>query len=799
MMGKIWGISIFRRLSTKIIAGFVLIIAIFSVLGLLASHQISEMNSAARLAAGRSDALRELGEARLAAARQIQFHYELLLENRQDKITQFKNASAERDRALAGAQAHASTAQERQWFNQLAAAGTTFDANFLSGVVPAWQSGNMNTAIAKEKQDDGLLNQIESLSGQLESSFQDRYREAISIDNAAASRAQSYLIFASIIGLGLSILIAAAVVLKLNRPLRELKSASVAMIGGDLDRRVKISTRDELAEIGHSFNRLAQSIQHKIHQLTRLSDIALAVSSEIDWQRVVNIVLEKGMELTDSQAAAIVLCDDGLGKFTDSYTKGLSDNFVRNMQFRPGGLADEVLLGDEAVFSDDIGARHRLSRLARSEGIRAFICLPLKVRQHKLGVFYVYSREVEAYGHKELAILSILASQAAVAIQNAQLFERSREEAVTDGMTGLYNQRYFYSRLKEEIGRSARSRKPLSVVFCDLDKFKTFNDLNGHALGDQALKEAARIIIQSKRAIDVAARYGGEEFAIILPETDSSGAQIIAHRIRRRMAAFAFETKVRASAPLTVSIGVASYPGDAGHGHDLVDKADWAMYYGKRQGGNRVTLFHEESDEYGRVSLEDLVREELNLAAAQAMAVSVDERNIYDKRHAESVARLASGIALKMGLDDDEIHRVRVAGLLHDIGLVSVPEEIINKRGRLSPSEWLRIKEHPKIGEAILRHVASLQSFLPIVRHHHEHFDGCGYPDGLTSEKIPLGARILAVADAFQAMTTERPYRKALDTDQALRELQLGAGTQFDPDVVDAFIELLRPRQAKAS
>ena len=222
-------------------------------------------------------------------------------------------------------------------------------------------------------------------------------------------------------------------------------------------------------------------------------------------------------------------------------------------------------------------------------------------------------------------------------------------------------------------------------------------------------------------------------------------------------------------------------------------------YVFEYEGCNRVILYHEEQNEFGAMSLEDLVREELNLAAAQAMAATVDERNVYDKRHAESVAWLSSSIAMQLGLDEDEIHRVRVAGLLHDIGLVSVPDEIINKRGSLSATEWRRIKEHPEIGEMILKHIASLQSFLPIVRHHHEHFDGCGYPDGLATEKIPLGARIVAVADAFQAMTTERPYRNALNTSQALAELKLGAGTQFDPAVVDAFAELLKPMQAKAS
>ncbi|MDO8736634.1 MAG: diguanylate cyclase, partial [Thermoleophilia bacterium] len=598
---------------------------------------------------------------------------------------------------------------------------------------------------------------------------------------------------------GLSLIIALIAARRLSRPVRELNEASLAMTRGDLDRRVQVSTNDEIAELGGSFNLMADSVQHKIEQLTYLSDIALVVSSELDWERVVETVMDKGMELTDSQAAAISLFDEKRGEFTDTYTRGLSDAFVNKMQFRKGGLAEEVLVGDQAVFSDDIQSGHRLSKLARAEGIKAFICLPLKVRKKKLGVFYVYSKDFEIYGREELSVLSILSNQAAIAIQNAMMFEQSQEEAVTDGLTGLYNQRYFYSRLREEIDRAARNQKPLSVIFCDLDRFKSFNDVNGHGMGDQALKEVSRIITESKRAIDIAARYGGEEFALILPETDTSGAQIIAHRIRRRVAGFTFNAKSPNSSPLTTSIGVASYPEDANHANDLVDKSDWSMYYGKRQGGNRVTLFHEESADYGRVNLEDLVREELHLAAAQALAASVDERGSRDQRHAESVARLASVIAAEMRMDDEEIHQIRVAGLLHDIGLVTVPQEIINKRDHLSAEEWRRIKEHPEVGETILKHIASLEGFLPVVRHHHEHFDGAGYPDGLTKDQIPLGARILAVADAFQAMISERPYRRALTTDEALTELQMSAGTQFDPVVVDVFVSLFRTRQAKVS
>ncbi|MBE0429381.1 MAG: diguanylate cyclase [Thermoleophilia bacterium] len=607
----------------------------------------------------------------------------------------------------------------------------------------------------------------------------------------------AHLALAAAAGLALSLIIIGATVKRFCRPVNELKNASMAMTQGDLSRRVHIDTRDEIADLARTFNLMADSVQQKIRQLTSLSDIALAISSELDWERVVDIVMEKGMELTDSQAAAIALYDGQLRAFTETYTRGLSDAFVKRMQFRPGGLAEQVLLGDRVVFSDGVHASYKPSKLAHEEGISAFICLPLKVGKRRLGVFYVYSKTAETYGTDEHSVLSILSNQAAIAIQNAQIFKRTQEEAITDGLTGLYNQKYFYTRLNEEIERTCRSRKPLSLIFCDLDKFKAFNDLNGHGLGDRALKDVALIITGSKRSIDVAARYGGEEFAIILPETDSSGAQIIAHRIRRRVADFVFETKSRSGAPVTASIGVASYPDDAAQIKELIDKADWCMYYGKRQGGNRVTVFHEEEDGYSQFPLADLARNELSLDPLQTLAQTVDGLGSLCQRRAESVARLAAEIATGMGLSAEEVYRIRVAGLVHDIGLVSVPLEIMNKREHLTESEWEKIKAHPEVGTAIIQHIASLEGFLPAIRHHHEHYDGAGYPDGLARDRIPLAARIIAVADAYQAMICERPYRKTRSVSQAVRELERGSGSQFDPEVVCIFVNLMKEQEAR--
>ncbi len=781
------------------IAGFVAVMLLFAALGIIIFHEASGLEAASTEALARSQAVQQLQLAELAVADQIQAQYELVVDNDDGRVGAFAEAQARRRRALAQVADKAETQQEQELLGRLQAATERFDDTFFNKIVPAWRAGDYATALAEEKGTDELRKEAGTYSNLLAASFNNRNDRAGEQVASDAARLRYYFLLTAVIGIGLSMTITLVAARRLLRPVEELKAAAAAMVAGDLDRRVTVRTRDEIAELGSAFNHMADAMQHEIEQLSMLSDIALAISSELEWRKVINTVMEKGMELTGSQAAAVVLYDEERRAFTDTYTRGLSEDFVSRMQFRPGGLAEECLTGDGAVFSDDVAARHRLSKLARSEGIRAFICLPLKVGQRRLGVFYVYSKEVESFGHDELSVLTILSNQAAIAIQNARLYERSQEEAVTDGLTGLYNQRYFYSRLEEELERSSRSGQPVSVIFCDLDGFKGFNDINGHSLGDVALKDVAGIITESKRAVDIAARYGGEEFALILPETDSSGAQIIAHRIRRRIAGFSFEARGESSSMLTTSIGVAGSPADGKTASELVEKADWAMYFSKRQGGNRVTLFHEEADAYKHSTLEDMVREELHLAAVQAIAASVEKNNTYNRQHSESVARLASSIAAAMEMEDEEVHRIRVAGLLHDVGLVAVPAEIINKRGSLTDEEWRRVKQHPEVGETILKHIASLESFLPAVRHHHEHYDGAGYPDGLNGEEIPLGARIIAVADAFQAMTCDRPYREALSVEQALAELQVRAGTQFDPRVVEAFIDILKPPQAKAS
>lgn len=790
--------SLLGRLSTKMAIGFIGIVAIFTFLGVLILFQVGGARTSTGEAVRRFEAVSYLQDFTTALGAQTQAHYEFIFENREDRLADFREAQQRRQAALVGMRERVETEDDLRMLDELEAAAAAFDANFLNNMQSAWRAGNRDAVFAGEFVSDSLLKNIDNISARLAGDLYNQNQEVRRDVDTAVSEAGTQLLLASLIGIALSLIIAIMATRRLIRPVEELKETCRAWSAGDIERRVSITSGDEIAELGEFFNHMADSFQQKIGQLTRLSDIALAISSELDWDYVIDIVMQKGTELTDSQAAAIVLYDEEERKFTDVYTRGLSDNFVTNMSFRSGGLAEEALEGTApAVFSDDVGARHKLSKLCHEGGITAFMCLPLKVHQNKLGVFYVYSTEVAAYGQEEFSVLRILANQAATAIQNAWMFRLSQKEAVSDGLTGLYNQRYFYSRLKEEIDRSERNNKALSLIFADLDQFKSFNDMHGHALGDKALKEVAQIITESKRAIDVAARYGGEEFAIVLPETESSGAQIIAHRIRRRVAGLRFETKSEAGAHMTISIGVSSFPEDAGKSQDLVEKADWAMYYGKRQGGNRVTLFHEEASVYERVTLDDLVREDHHLSPVNAMTESIEKPGTYEQEHAESVARLAADIANEMKLDKNDIHRIRIAGLLHDIGLVSIPEDVINKRGSLNAEEWNIIRQHSESGESILEHVSSFKDFLPLVRHHHEHFDGAGYPDGLSKYSIPIGARVIAVADAYQAMVSERPYRRAFMLEEAVEKIKAGAGTQFDPNIVKVFLSLIGKQRTR--
>jgi diguanylate cyclase (GGDEF)-like protein/putative nucleotidyltransferase with HDIG domain len=354
----------------------------------------------------------------------------------------------------------------------------------------------------------------------------------------------------------------------------------------------------------------------------------------------------------------------------------------------------------------------------------------------------------------------------------------------TDPLTGLINRRAFEELLELELERALRAERPMSVVVGDIDAFRQVNEQHGHAAGDEALQSVARNALKWKRRIDVAARIAGEEFALLLPETDERGAFIVAERLRRATHRSFAET----TAGVKFSFGVATAPGHGTDAVGLLRAADQAVASAKGLGGDRTVIY---SDEVARaLDHGTQAGTELQLATVIALAEAIDIRDTGTGKHSHTVARYSELMARELGLDEDRIERVRLAGVLHDIGKIGISDRVLTKPGPLDQSEWKEMYTHPEIGARLLSRpeFADLREWILA---HHERPDGLGYPHGLKAGQTPLEARILAVADAYEAMTADRCYREALGEAAARAELEAGAGTQFEATVVAALLRAL--------
>jgi diguanylate cyclase (GGDEF)-like protein len=360
---------------------------------------------------------------------------------------------------------------------------------------------------------------------------------------------------------------------------------------------------------------------------------------------------------------------------------------------------------------------------------------------------------------------------------------RAMRLALTDPLTGLGNHRHFHERLQRELLRAEEEARPLTLCFVDIDDFKKINDRFGHPSGDRVLSQVGSRLRQGGEAF----RLGGDEFALLLADHDEAMALVAADSIVERIATVDFDH----IGTVTVSAGLATFPMQ-GHGRDeLIRLADSALYWAKEHGKNRVRLYRPEV-----VEISELKRlaagpdKAARYRAAASLAKAVDARDTYTGSHSERVGELAARVAMRLGLDAEQVELTRLAGSLHDLGKLAIPEEILRKPGTLADSERLVLERHPQIGFRMLDSLG-VDPVADLVLHHHERWDGAGYPDGLRGEQIPLGARIIFVTDAYDAMTSDRIYRPRRSSRAALAELERCAGTQFDPDIVAAFAEEL--------
>jgi diguanylate cyclase (GGDEF)-like protein len=393
---------------------------------------------------------------------------------------------------------------------------------------------------------------------------------------------------------------------------------------------------------------------------------------------------------------------------------------------------------------------------------------------------------------REVAVTAFALAAAAglVAMQRAnvnRLIWRLSDAAVTDELTGLLNRRGFHELFETELERARRSGQPLSLIVGDLDHFKALNDRFGHAAGDRALEQLSLILRTAKRRIDTAARIGGEEFAVILPDSDHHAAFILAERMRREVR----ETFLYEPYELTISLGVATFPMHGTDTEGLVAQADEALYAAKALGRDRSVVWGEDLDtDVLTATGVPSPRSDRHTATMRALAEVIDTREHGASPHSQAVGRYAAAIARELGLPADGVERVQFGGIVHDVGTIGVPDAVLRKPGWLDAEDWHEMRRHPEIGARILSG-AKMADVSEWVLAHHERPDGTGYPNGLAGTDIPVEARILAVADAYEAMTSDRAYRSALTADQARAELVRCAGTQFDRRVVEAFLRVL--------
>jgi len=431
---------------------------------------------------------------------------------------------------------------------------------------------------------------------------------------------------------------------------------------------------------------------------------------------------------------------------------------------------------------------------ALNEGAFAYLQKPLNPTELKLTI------------QKALQMQSLT-------FENHSLLKQLQDLSLIDPHTGLYNYRYLKRLLDKELSRSKRHAVPISLIMMDIDYFKSINDVYGHQYGDVILKSFGQFLLKFVRGSDVVVRYGGEEFVFLLLDTDKAGAMVFGRRLLEKINEKIFDENGN-KINLKISMGLACFPEDPRTDTDdgIIDAADRALALAKEEGGNRICAAQEdyqkgirpELDKGGPESVEKLKNKLSKMAqrishslleSIYAFSKTIEARDSSTGDHSKKLIVLATRMGQKLGLSPKEIEDLGHAAVLHDLGKVGISDRILHKKNKLSNGEYKEIQKHPQIGAEIIRPVHSLSGVIPIILYHHERYDGKGYCSGLKGDQIPMGARIVAVADVYQALVSDRPYRKAYSKQEALKIIKQGSGSQFDPQVVDAFIKIIKDLQ----
>lgn len=440
--------------------------------------------------------------------------------------------------------------------------------------------------------------------------------------------------------------------------------------------------------------------------------------------------------------------------------------------------------------------------------------LPLISVNKCLGVMIIE----DAHANQNISLYSLIANYTALTTHNFELLEMSDELANTDTLTLLYNHRGFQEILTNEISRAKTNKQQLSVMMLDINNITKINRELGHAKGDEVIKLVAEKVRQNLRQGDIAGRYGGDELAIILPNTSSEQAKYVAEYLTYSLSCCFIDEL----GPIKVAVGVATYPDCTSDKEKLLILAEQAMYISKAKGykdGMSAIISSSDFNFWDNIALksyaeviskrhaqlginfeEELIEkfnEDHDISdtrtweIATSLAGAIDAKDPYTKGHSTSVSKFSEALARAINLPEKEVARITLGALLHDVGKIGIPETVLKKEGPLSDEEWIIMKQHPVIGvDKVLAPNPNLQDLIPIVKYHHERIDGKGYPEGLSNGDIPLAAKIVAIADTYHALVSDRPYRKGMNIEKAFAILEEGAGTQWDANLVRTFIQI---------
>lgn len=427
------------------------------------------------------------------------------------------------------------------------------------------------------------------------------------------------------------------------------------------------------------------------------------------------------------------------------------------------------------------------------QDLRIEACIGLRDEEKIVGIILLSNPPGNRrISRADMEMTLTIASSASIAIKNAHLYETAFYEARTDELTKLLNRKYFFEVLNREF--KANQEGSLALAIINIDDFKLYNQLYGTQAGDNALCKIAEIIRSSVGDSGYAARYSGKEFAVLLPKYDVFSARNLVKSIQRQIFQMTDKTVDYKLKVLTVSVGISAAPYAAKTAEELLDNADMAVNHVKRTGKNGIEIFdtvlRENSVREDETDHRNIYRE--YESTIYALTAAIDAKDHYTFSHSNDVAYYATGLARELNLNSDMVEIIRQAALLHDVGKIGIPEAILNKEGKLTEEEYEVIKGHVEASIGIIRHLPSLDYVIPAVIGHHERYDGKGYPRRIAGENIPLSARILCIADSFDAMTTKRSYKNVIPRERALEILEEEAGKQFDPQLVPVFVRGMR-------